>query len=178
MNSVLVIAVLVVEVLVLLVLVVVMLYAMFQLYCMHIAPFVPSKKSAIDVMLDLGGVTQGMRIVDLGSGMGDICFAAAQRGAHATGVELNPVLVVMSKISAFFRHESRVQFVCADLFRYTLPKETDVVMLYLFPQTVQRVWNKLITELPSGTKIVTNAFVLPTVPVAAKRDSVFVYLIP
>lgn len=171
-------ALLIVELLVLALLVLVLVFAIFQLLSLQVAPFVPSKAVAIEEMLDLGGVSEASRVVDFGSGMGDICFAAAKRGARATGVELNPMLVAMSCIIAMVRHEHRVRFVCANMFRYQAPKNTDVVLLYLLPYSVQRVWEKLVKELPSGTKVVTNAFALPQLPCAKQNGSALLYLIP
>jgi SAM-dependent methyltransferase len=41
-----------------------------------------------DALLDAAGVRAGTRVVDVGCGRGDLCAAAAARGAVATGVDL------------------------------------------------------------------------------------------
>ena len=41
------------------------------------------------------------KFIDLGSGDGRVVIAAAQAGYHATGIELNPVLVSLSYLAAY-----------------------------------------------------------------------------
>jgi ubiquinone/menaquinone biosynthesis C-methylase UbiE len=41
-----------------------------------------------DALLDAAGVRDGARSLDVGCGLGDLCAAAAARGARATGVDL------------------------------------------------------------------------------------------
>jgi ubiquinone/menaquinone biosynthesis C-methylase UbiE len=41
-----------------------------------------------DALLDAAGVREGTRALDVGCGLGDLCAAAAARGARATGVDL------------------------------------------------------------------------------------------
>ena len=57
------------------------------------APFVPTGRKTAQLMLDLGKVGNGVKLIDIGSGDGRIVIAAAQRGALAHGIEINPWLV-------------------------------------------------------------------------------------
>ncbi len=70
------------------------------------APYVSSSDSArrailshLDAMRAAHG--PGLRVTDLGSGSGEIVLGAATRGFRARGVELNPWLVLASRVRAF-----------------------------------------------------------------------------
>lgn len=56
------------------------------------APWVPAFRRDLDELLDLAGVDKNTRFVDLGCGDGKVLVAAARRGAHVTGYEINPLL--------------------------------------------------------------------------------------
>src|SRR4051812_36051285 len=45
----------------------------------------------------LEGVEPGMRLLDVGAGLGDLCAAAAERGAATTGIDLAPNMVRMAR---------------------------------------------------------------------------------
>jgi SAM-dependent methyltransferase len=45
----------------------------------------------------LRGVAAGDRVLDVGSGLGDLAAAAAARGAHATGIDLAPDMVRVAR---------------------------------------------------------------------------------
>src|SRR5262245_10909217 len=53
-------------------------------------PYVPTPQDAVARMLDMAKLKPGEFLIDLGSGDGRIVVSAAQRGARAYGVDLNP----------------------------------------------------------------------------------------
>lgn len=125
------------------------------------APFVPSKKENISAMITLARVAPGERVLDLGSGNGAIVFAAARAGAHATGVEINPLLVWYARFRARRNHlDGRTTFVRADLKSYPLA-DADIIFLYLLPKTMAAISDKLTREAKPGTRIISNRFSLP-----------------
>lgn len=129
------------------------------------APYVASQKVACHTMLDLANIKPGMRVVELGSGNGEVSIEAAKRGAMVIGIELNPVLVWWARYRAWRAGvHSRVTFIQGDIWR-VLPPSADVIFVYLLPETLSRLWPLLQKMYPPGTRLISNAFaILGTAP--------------
>ncbi len=141
------------------------------------APYVSSRKSACQKMLDLADIKPGMRVVELGSGNGEVVIAAAKRGATAIGIELNPFLVVWARYRAFRAGaSSRVKFIRGNIWR-TLPMPADVIYVYLLPETLVRLWPLLCKTYPAGTQVISNAFSIPGVTPEQVKEGVYCYRI-
>src|SRR3989344_3817101 len=63
-------------------------------------PYVATKKDKIKTVIKLVQIKPHETVVDLGSGDGRLLFAAARAGADAIGYEINPFLVVLTRIKA------------------------------------------------------------------------------
>jgi len=124
----------------------------------QVAPFVVMDERDVQAALRLAKVGRGDRLIDLGSGDGRIVIAAAQRGAEALGIELDPSLVMKARRAAKEAGvEKRARFLEGDLFAQDLSGAT-VVTLYLFPDANLALRPKLLEELKPGTRIVSNSF--------------------
>lgn len=141
------------------------------------APFVPSKRRKIGVMLDLASIVPGEKVVDLGSGDGSVILGAARRGAAAVGVEINPFLVWFSRTRAKFQHlDDAAKVVRGNLKDYDL-KGTNVVFIYLWPSTIESLKEKLQHELAPGARIVSNDFPINGWPAILEKENVYLYKI-
>lgn len=93
------------------------------------APYVPSKKTdlknAFDTLYDLDDKDL---LVDIGSGDGVVLREASRRGARAVGYELNPLLVLVSRLLS--RDDPRVTVYLADFWNAALPAKTTVVYTF------------------------------------------------
>ncbi len=102
------------------------------------APYVPSKKVFVkQALIDLYPLTNKDTLVDLGSGGGGILREASKIGAHAVGYEINPILVLISRILS--QNDKKIKIRLADFWVSRLPKNTTVV--YIF--SVKRDMKKL-----------------------------------
>lgn len=120
-------------------------------------PYVPTPTEVVNKMLDLAEVGEGDYVIDLGSGDGRIAIGAAERGAKALGVDLNPERISEANENA--RRSSakdRVEFKQADLFQTDFSK-ANVLTLYLL-QSVNEKLRPRILEMPAGTRVVSHAF--------------------
>lgn len=121
-------------------------------------PFVPTPHALVQKMLDLAQVGASDYLIDLGCGDGRIAVAAAQRGARALGVDLDPLRIQEAAAAARIAEvEARVNFRRQDLFRTPI-YEASVISLYLLPEVNLRLRPRLLTELRPGSRIVSHAF--------------------
>jgi SAM-dependent methyltransferase len=143
------------------------------------APYVPSKMKSAKRMIELARITKGTRVIDLGSGDGKLLFLAASKGAVATGVEINPFLVLLTNIKAVFTpHRIRIHAVWKNFWNADLSK-ADVVLLYLIPWKMEKLEQKILKETNPGTIIISNSFIFPHIPCTAKDEDnhVFVFTV-
>ena len=123
-------------------------------------PYVPTPRPVVAAMLDMADVGPDDYLIDLGSGDGRIPIMAAQRGARALGVELDPNRVAEAANSAGLALvQDRVRFRRQDLFATPL-REASVVTLYLLPDVNLRLRPRLLTELRPGTRVVSHNFTM------------------
>jgi hypothetical protein len=124
-------------------------------------PYVPSPQSVVADMLKLAEVGPRDFVIDLGSGDGRIVLTAAKVfGASGFGVEIQDKLVQLSNEAA--RKEGvadRVKFVTRDLFMTDISKAT-VLTMYLLPNTVNMLKDKLLKELRPGTRVISHDYPL------------------
>lgn len=139
------------------------------------APFVPSNKEKVRIMIELADIHPGEVVYDLGSGDGILLMAAARRGADTRGVEINPFLVWYTRLRAWIHHVD-ISIVRKD-FRDIPLHDADVVFLYLWPSTNASLREKLLRELRPGSRIVSNAFYIEGLTPEISKNNIHVYRI-
>jgi len=124
-------------------------------------PYVPSPTSVVADMLTLAAVGPKDFVIDLGSGDGRIVLTAAKVfGARGFGVDINPALVKEANEAARLQGVAdRANFTIQDLFKTDISKAT-VVTMYLLPNTVIMLKDKLLNELNPGTRILSHDYPL------------------
>jgi hypothetical protein len=124
-------------------------------------PYVPSPQSVVADMLKIAEVGPNDYVIDLGSGDGRIVLTAAKVfGAQGFGVEIKDELVKKSNEAA--KKEGiadRVRFVKQDLFKTDI-SQASVLTMYLLPDTVNLLKDKLLAELKPGTRIISHDYPL------------------
>ena len=139
------------------------------------APFVRSDKKRTATMLECAAIKPGEIVYDLGSGDGSLMIEAARHGAHAIGVEINPFLTWYSRWRIRKNNfPGQVRIITKD-FRTINLHDANIVFLYLWPETVTKLKEKLIRELAPGTRIISNAFAINGwIPILVK-DGIYLY---
>jgi phospholipid N-methyltransferase len=124
-------------------------------------PYVPSPQSVVADMLRYAEVNANDFLIDLGSGDGRIVLTAAKVfGARGFGVEIKDELVKKANQSAKDQGlADRVRFMKQDLFKTDI-SQASVITMYLLPNTVNLLKDKLLTELRPGTRIVSHDYPL------------------
>ena len=139
------------------------------------APVVPSNRRKIKTMIDAAKIREGERAVDLGSGDGSVVLAAARRGACATGIEINPFLVLYSRWRIKRAGlQTNALIIKGDFWAYPL-SDTDILFLYLLPKTLQKLEKKFMQELKPSARIISNDFQIAGWTPIEVRDKVYLY---
>jgi SAM-dependent methyltransferase len=122
-------------------------------------PYVPTTEAAVEAMLKLADVKKTDIVYDLGCGDGRIVVAAAKKfGAHAVGIDINPVRIKEAKENAKQAGvEDLVRFEENDLFEADI-HEASVVTLFLLSSVNLKLRPKLLKDLKPGTRVVSNTF--------------------
>jgi SAM-dependent methyltransferase len=123
------------------------------------APWLPARLRTVRKMLQRAGVQPGQKVVDLGAGDGRIVIAAALWfQAEAIGVEIDPIRCWMANtLIRLLGLRDRAHVFRGDLFEFDL-KDADVVTLYLWPSTNQRLRSRLLERLRPGARVVSYKF--------------------
>jgi cyclopropane fatty-acyl-phospholipid synthase-like methyltransferase len=123
-----------------------------------LAPYVPTPPEVVERMVDLAGVTDSDVVYDLGCGDGRIVIAAAKRGAHAVGFDIEGHWMRESRKNAAEAGVSDLaSFELQDALLVDLSPAT-VVMLYLVEWSTRMLDAKLAAELRPGARIVSHSF--------------------
>jgi len=125
-----------------------------------LAPYYPTPETIVQKMLQLGGLKDGEKVFDLGSGDGRIVIMAAQKfHAEAVGVELDKDLAKQSlaKIQKLGL-EKNAHIINGDLLKQNY-SSADLVTVYLLPESIDnKVQPVLDKQLKKGTRVVAHDF--------------------
>lgn len=148
------------------------------LYAMSFgAPYAALAQNRIETMVGLLKLKKGQKLVDLGSGDGRIVMAFARAGIESHGYEINPVLVMISRLKIRRAGLEKKAFIHFKDFWVTNLGEFDAVTLYGIAHIMKRLESKLKKELKPGSKVVTNYFKFPNLKPVQIRNNVSLYLI-
>lgn len=167
------------EALTLLILAPYLIFSLFNVFLMFTAPYVRTASAEVDRMLKLAEPLDGKRTLELGSGNGEVSIRAAMAGAHAVGIEANPALVWWSRLRAKMRGAGgRTDFRRENFFHDSFDDNTDVVFLYLLPNSMKKLLPKLRRELKPGTILISNAFTFKELTPERQDGNVRLYVLP
>ena len=101
------------------------------------APYVPSQKKYITRVFKYLKLEPGELLVDVGSGDGIVLRIASRFGATAVGYEINPMLVLISRLLSWGDH--RVSVVFENFWSSELPDETTLVYAFSVTRDEQKL---------------------------------------
>ena len=137
------------------------------------APYLPTLKPQMRVAIELAGLQPGQTMLELGCGDGRVLIAAAQKGYHAVGYELNPFLAAI----AWFRtrrYRGQVRVVWGDFWRAEWPP-ADAVFTFLLPRYMKKLDKKCAGYPHKPLKLVSFAFEVPNRPARLQKHGIFLY---
>lgn len=141
------------------------------------APYVPTRARDLEELFKVAKLTKKDVFIDLGSGDGRLVLAAAQRGIKSIGLELNPLLVLLSlwRIRGV-RKLASVHY--KNYWRYKLPDDTTTIFVFLAKPFMERLKTYLqaeATRLGRPLTLISYGFELPGYTPVAEHKAIMVY---
>ena len=140
-------------------------------------PWVPVSTNRVSKIREMSELKPGELLYDLGSGDGRIVIAVAKDyGARAVGIEIDPFRVLYSRLRILqLRLKDKARIVRGSFFNIEL-RDADVVVLYLLPETNDKLQLELEKELTKpNCRVVSVLFKLEGWEVIKADEMIYVY---
>ena len=137
-------------------------------------PFLPTHKKQALKMLELAGLKPGMKVIDLGSGAGRLLFLAASQGATAVGYELNPFLVLWTRlVILILGKQKQIKVFYKSIYDADIA-DADVILMFLYPPHMKKMTDKL-QQVKPDAKILSYTFSLPGWAPVTHEQGIYLY---
>lgn len=134
------------------------------------APYLPSLRPQVETALELLELRPGQTLLELGSGDGKVLLAAAQAGYRAEGIELNPLLYLVS-VWRTRRYRDTVHLTWGNYWNRPWP-EADGVFVFL----LDRFMPKLDKKMQSYKRpLASVVFTIPGKSAVVEKNGVYLY---
>lgn len=140
------------------------------------APYVPTRYPKLRKLLKNAGVKKGKYFYELGSGDGRVVIEAAKLGAESFGIEQSWIRVWYSRWVAKRNNLKNAFFYHGDIFHRHF-YNGDFIFIYLLPETVSRLEEKLKRELKKNACIITQTYHFRNLEPIKKVDDFWIYKI-
>lgn len=138
------------------------------------APYAGISKKKINTMMELLDAKRG-KFIDIGSGDGRIVIAAARLGMTSYGIEINPLLVLISGIKLKKENLKNAHIILGDCWKHSF-SEYDCVTVWGTTHMTNALEKKLLLELKPGAKVVSNHFRFPNWKAKKSKNDVHLYI--
>ena len=136
-------------------------------------PYLPTMRQQIDTALDMLELTEGDTLLELGSGDGRVMLAAAKRGLKVVGIELNPLLVILSWCITY-KYRKQVRIVWASYWGAPWPR-ADAVFTFMLPRYMAKLDRRMEQWRPEKVRLASFAFTIPNKEPLEERNGVYLY---
>ena len=143
------------------------------------APYLPTLNKQIDEAFDMLELKPGDTLLELGSGDGRFLAAAAKRGIHSVGYELNPLLVAWTKL-LYWRYRSFISVRWQSFWSVQLP-DSDGMYVFLLDRYMKRLDTKIIQYVSKSKslknyKVVSFTFKIPDKKPRKSKNGLHLYV--
>ena len=137
------------------------------------APYLPTQREQTRTALELLNLKKGQTLFELGSGDGRVAKQAAKKGWKVVAYELNPILVLISKVTTW-RYRKQVKIIWGDFWKSDLSK-ADGIYTFLLDRFMPKLDKKLQKEITKPVPLVSYAFRIPEKKIAKEKNGLFLY---
>lgn len=153
------------------------LFVFFGLTVFIGAPYVPTLSSELEeAFTKLVKIGKDDLVVDFGSGYGNALKIATKHGAKALGIEINPILVLLSRWR--LRKDKLAKVKLGGYKTVRLPKETTVIYLFCSSKDLKGIQRRLeneATRLGHPLKLISYGFQFDGLKQAKNHRAFFLY---
>jgi hypothetical protein len=149
---------------------------LFGFVLLYGAPYVPTLHPQRQSALELLDLRSGQLLLELGSGDGSILLAAAKRGIHSVGYELNPILALISRLRTW-RYRKSVTIIWGNFWQADISR-ADGIYAFLLERYMPKLQNYLHeTEHKKHLKVASFAFQMPDMKPRKNIKGMYLYVI-
>lgn len=136
-------------------------------------PYLPTRRRNIAAALDLLNLKPGETLLELGSGDGRVALAAAKRGWKVVGIELNPLLIIISKLYTW-RYRRQVRILWGSYFAVKWPP-ADGIFTFMISRHMPALDKRIAAWHKKPARLASFAFRIPGKKPSAQKEGVFLY---
>lgn len=138
------------------------------------APYLPTLSNRLNDALDLLDLKPGQKMLELGCGDGRLLVAAAKKGIHSVGYELNPILYAYAKIRTW-KYRSYVTVKLGNYWIMEWP-EADAIYVFLLQKYMSKLHKNVIQYSKNkDIKLVSFAFNITEKKFIKEKNGMFLY---
>ncbi len=141
-------------------------------------PYVPTLNPQARIAIEMINLKPGEMLLELGSGDGKILKMFAEVGVDAIGYELNPILVIISRLRTW-QYRKQVKIVWGNFWNHQNWPEADGIFVFILKKDMVRLDDKIMqwhADKTNPVKLVSFAFTIPgRVPVKQDKRGVYLY---
>ena len=123
-------------------------------------PYVPTLTPQARRAIEMINLMPGQTLLELGSGDGKILKAAAEVGVHAVGFELNPILVIISRLRTW-QYRKTVKIRWGNFWNTRRWPDADGIFVFILPKHMPKLDKKVMQWHKKPIKLVSFAFPIP-----------------
>lgn len=137
------------------------------------APYLPTLRAKVPLALKMLNLKEGQTLLELGSGDGRLLKEAAKNGLNAVGYELNPLLVIYSKLMTIKYHK-QVKIIWGNYWKAEWPR-ADGIFVFLLQPYMEKLDKKITQEKLKNLSVVSFAFTINSKKPAKQKEGLYLY---
>ncbi|HEV2403278.1 MAG TPA: methyltransferase domain-containing protein [Candidatus Saccharimonadales bacterium] len=146
------------------------------LFCVSIffgPPYLPTMHLQAVTALNLLSLKPGQTLLELGSGDGRVARLAAQQGLQVVGIEINPLLVLISRLVTW-RYRRQVHILWGSYWHRSWPP-ADGIFTFMIQRQMTRLDNQVMHWHEGPLNLASFAFRIPGKHISQSAGGVFLY---
>lgn len=125
-----------------------------------LGPFVPTRQKVVERFASLIEIKNSQNVYELGCGDARLLRHLEKKyKVLGKGYERSPLVYIWAKFLNFIK-KSKVEVYYRNFFKESLA-DADVIFLYLVPEIIDKLADKIVNECKSGTLVVSEGFKVP-----------------